>query len=128
MAIKFTYIYHCKTLPKFSQIGIFGLKIYHLAIVHLAVKNTALHTSHQYIQHFNPIWRAIRNFGYFVSLKASSRLSTNIVFRFKSDVRLGYFLRFCNEKIDRCLRKKVRYGLRRNGKVFKDVSFSLLQP
>jgi hypothetical protein len=31
MAIKFTNIFHWKTLKKFTQNGIFGLKIYHLA-------------------------------------------------------------------------------------------------
>jgi hypothetical protein len=31
MAIKYTNIFNCKTLPKFTQIKIFGLKIYHLA-------------------------------------------------------------------------------------------------
>jgi hypothetical protein len=32
MSIEYTSIFHCKTLHrKFTQIGIFGLKIYHLA-------------------------------------------------------------------------------------------------
>jgi hypothetical protein len=31
IAIKCSNIFHCKTLPKFTQIGIFGLKICHLA-------------------------------------------------------------------------------------------------
>jgi hypothetical protein len=31
MAIKHTSIFYCKTLQKFTQIGIFGLKICHLA-------------------------------------------------------------------------------------------------
>jgi hypothetical protein len=31
MVIKFTNIFHCKALQKFTQIGIFGLEIYHLA-------------------------------------------------------------------------------------------------
>jgi hypothetical protein len=31
MTIKYTHIFHCKTPPKFTQIGNFVLKIYHLA-------------------------------------------------------------------------------------------------
>jgi hypothetical protein len=31
MAIKYTYIFYCKTRQIFTQIGIFGLKICHLA-------------------------------------------------------------------------------------------------
>jgi hypothetical protein len=31
MAAKFTNIFHCKTLQNFTQIGILGLKMYHLA-------------------------------------------------------------------------------------------------
>jgi hypothetical protein len=31
MSIKYTNIFHCKTRQKFTQIAIFGLKIYHLA-------------------------------------------------------------------------------------------------
>jgi hypothetical protein len=34
MAVKFN-IFHCKTLPKFTRFGIFGLKIYHLATLTL---------------------------------------------------------------------------------------------
>jgi hypothetical protein len=30
---KYTNVFHCKTLPKCTQIGIFVLKIYHLAIL-----------------------------------------------------------------------------------------------
>jgi hypothetical protein len=31
MATKYANIFHCETLKKFTQIGIFGFKIYHLA-------------------------------------------------------------------------------------------------
>jgi hypothetical protein len=31
MVIKYNSIFHCKTIQKVTQIGIFGLKIYHLA-------------------------------------------------------------------------------------------------
>jgi hypothetical protein len=31
MAIKYANIFHSKTLPKLTQVGIFCLKIYHLA-------------------------------------------------------------------------------------------------
>jgi hypothetical protein len=33
MAVAYTNIFHFMTLQKFTQIGIFGLKIYHLAIL-----------------------------------------------------------------------------------------------
>jgi hypothetical protein len=36
MAVAYTGIFH---LPKFAQIGIFGLKIYHLATLHRPPKN-----------------------------------------------------------------------------------------
>jgi hypothetical protein len=35
MSIKYTDIFHCKTLQRFTQIRIFGLKICHLATLHL---------------------------------------------------------------------------------------------
>jgi N-glycosylase/DNA lyase len=41
MSKKLTNISHCKTLQKFSQIGIFGFKIYHLAaLISLCRKKT----------------------------------------------------------------------------------------
>jgi hypothetical protein len=39
MVIKYTKIFHCNTFPKFTLIGIFGLKTNHLATLSIGLKH-----------------------------------------------------------------------------------------
>jgi hypothetical protein len=53
ITIKYTNIFHCKTLQKFSQRGIFGLKFFHLAILQQTIseKNITFFCSDNFSLH-----------------------------------------------------------------------------